>query len=192
MSRRCARPARAGVGRGLKSAAVVATLVLGLPGSLPAGASTASGARVRNGLVYFDRTGTTRGDIFAIRPNHSGFHRVVRNGLQPSVSNDGHLVAFQGESSRGYVGGYNLAVVQPDGSHRRGIRPRSEAPEYPSFSPDDTSIVFDDGARGIWVVNTDGSHLRRIASFKARPSQPEFAPDGQSILFVQYSRRTGS
>src|SRR3954463_3984487 len=147
------RCARGGLGRWLMPAAVVAALVFGLPGSLPAGASTASIARVRNGLVYFDRTGASRGDIFAIRPDHSGFHRVVRNGLQPSVSNDGHLVAFQGESSRGYVGGYNLAVVRPDGSHRRVIRTQSEVPEDPSFSPDGTEIVFDDGARRIWIVN---------------------------------------
>src|SRR3954471_16586985 len=107
MNGRCARPAHAGLGQWLIPAFVVAALVVGTSGSLPAGASTASGARVRNGLVLFDRTGATRGDIFAIRPNHSGFPRVVRNGLQPSVSNDGHLVAFQGESSRGYTGGFN-------------------------------------------------------------------------------------
>src|SRR4051812_25079323 len=98
MSGRCARLARAGPGRWVVPAAVVAALVSGLLGSPRAGASTASVARVRNGLVYFDRTGATRGDIFAIRPNHSAFHRVVHNGLQPSVSNDGQLVVFQGES----------------------------------------------------------------------------------------------
>jgi Tol biopolymer transport system component len=163
-----------------------------LLGSLSAGAAAGSGSRVRNGLIFFDRTRATGGDIFVIRPDGSGLHRFVRNGLQPSVSADGRLVVFQGESSRGFVGGYRLAVVHADGSQERVIPTQSEIPDSPSFSPDATEIVFDDGAGTIWAVNTDGSNLRRLASFhKVGVSAPVFAPNGKAVLFGEYSRRTG-
>jgi Tol biopolymer transport system component len=170
----------------------VAAFACGSLGSLSAAAATGSNSRVRNGLIFFDRTGVKRGDIFAIGPNGSGLHRLVRNGLQPSVSADGRLVVFQGESSRGYVGGYSLAVVGTDGSHRRVIPTQSEIPDSPSFSPDSTEIVFDDSARTIWAVNTDGSQLRRLVSVrKVGLLAPVFSPNGRAILFTEYSQSTG-
>jgi eukaryotic-like serine/threonine-protein kinase len=157
---------------------------------LPAGAAT--GAHARNGLIFFDRTGARRGEIFAIRANGRGLHRLVRNGLDPSISPDGRVVVFQGESSRGFVGGYQLAVVRADGSHRRVIPTRSESPEFPSFSPDGTEIVFGDGAGSIWAVNADGAQLRRLVSVhKVVLSAPTFSRDGRTILCAEFSRSTG-
>ncbi|MEA2412788.1 MAG: TolB protein [Thermoleophilaceae bacterium] len=171
--------------------AAVAALVCGLLGTLSAGAAT--GARARNGLIFFDRTGAKSGDIFAMGPSGSGFHRFVRNGLQPSVSADGRLVVFQGEGSGGYTGGYELAVVRTDGSKRRVIATQSEVPDSPSFSPDSTEIVFDDGASSIWAVDTAGSNLRRLVSLhKVGVLAPVFAPNGRAILFVEYNRSTGT
>jgi Tol biopolymer transport system component len=128
-----------------------------------------------------------------MRPDGSELHRFVRNGLQPSVSADGRLVVFQGESARGFVGGYHLAVVSADGSQRLVIPTQSQTPDSPSFSPDSTEIVFDDGSGSIWAVNTDGSHLRRLVSLhKVGVLAPVFSPNGQAILFSEYNRRTGS
>jgi Tol biopolymer transport system component len=117
--------------------------------------------------------------------------------MQPSVSRDGRLVVFQGEGSGGFTGGYDVAVVNADGSHRRVIVPPSEGLQYvesPSFSPDRKEVVFDDDAGSIWAVNTDGSNLRRLLSLHhgRAPTRPVFAPDGNVILFDEYNLRKGT
>ena len=164
-----------------------------------AAGNAATASRAVNGRIFFYRLLVNGGgDIFAVQPSGSGFRRVARDGMEPSVSRDGRLIAFQGEQGCGRTACQvrDIAVMNADGSHRRAIPGTDNLAnaEYPSFSPDGAEIVFDDGAQSIWAANTDGSNLHRLASLQRgiSPSAPMFSQDGKTIVFTEYKVQTGN
>jgi TolB protein len=58
--------------------------------------------------------------------------------------------------------------------------------DYPSWSPDGTSLAFysnaSDGA-GIYLLNSDGTALTRLADGPGLNTQPAWSPDGSMIAF---------
>jgi Tol biopolymer transport system component len=117
----------------------------------------------------------------------------VRNGLEPAASPSGGLIAFQAVFNGN--AGSGIAVVDSTGHHRRVIYTvvsLTRGVEFPSFSPDSSKIVFDDGA-SIWSANTNGTDIHRLLSLgHGRGAfRPVYSPDGRTILFGELSRRTG-
>ena len=176
--------------------AVAVVAAIAVLGSTAGHAATAS--RVANGRIFFYRLLVNGGgDIFAVKPSGSDMVRIARSGAEPSVSPDGHMVAFEGQVGcrRTACQGRDVAVMDSNGSHRRTIPGTLDMPnaEYPSFAPDGRQIVFDDGARSIWVTAPDGSNVRRLASVPhgVTVGQPRFSLDGTTIYFNEYNQRTG-
>jgi TolB protein len=139
-------------------------------------------------IVYRDsRRGINENDeIYVARADGSGVRNLSRdpaNDWGPDWSPDGKTIVFNSDRDGGALSGY---LVSPDGS---GLR-RIEADvwiEYPSFSPDGTSIAFmgHDGADyDIYVADLGTGAARRLTDAPGSDGWPAWSPDGSTIAFA--------
>lgn len=106
----------------------------------------------------------------------------------PSYSPGGSKIMFA--ASRGK--GWQIFVVDTDGSHETCLSPPDVRDMSPAWSPDGTQIAFEserDRPSGIYVMNADGGNPRRLTDSKVSSSYPTWSPDGKRIAFV--SKRDG-
>jgi Tol biopolymer transport system component len=89
-----------------------------------------------------------------------------------------------------------LAIMNRDGTGRRVVylpKPFSADLDYPTFSPDGRSLVFEQHTSGlgkpankhaVFVIGTDGKHFRRVTSWAENSGDnPDWSPDGKWLLF---------
>jgi len=91
-------------------------------------------------------------------------------------------VAF---SARG-VTGYDIWIINDDGSGRVRLTATEEDERYPAWSPDGAKLAYAyylDGNWDIYTINTDGSHAMRLTSHPRPDVRPQWSPDGSKILF---------
>lgn len=84
-------------------------------------------------------------------------------------------------------GGYELYLMNADGSALSRLTNNPAADIFPDWSPDGTRIVFTSDREEnpeIFVVNADGTNLTRITNNSANDVLPQWSPDGGSIAFV--------
>jgi len=135
------------------------------------------------------------GDIAVIRIADGGVRKLTRgpgDDKTPAVSPDGRWIAFKREEP---TGGSGIWVVGWDGRGLQRIVPESMRAAHPWWSPDGSSIVFNDasgsvspgaGKSHIFVVGRDGRHLRQLTfGRKSTDFHPSWA-DG-SIYFTRYT-----
>lgn len=86
--------------------------------------------------------------------------------------------------------GPNVWMMNVDGTDvRRVVVDPGEYHEFPSLSPDKSTVLF--GSRyEIWTVKPDGSDRRQVTGFGAVTRAPSWHPDGNRISF--YSNRDGT
>ena len=112
--------------------------------------------------------------------------------LHPSVSPDGHQVAYTCESEG--LRAICLLDRRSSSSTALGLAPLLAS--TPSFSPDGTALVFEgqgaiDAQPDVYLVDLDRALApRRLTADEGRDGGPVFAPDGKHIYFV--SNRSGS
>jgi Tol biopolymer transport system component len=73
------------------------------------------------------------------------------------------------------------------GVNMRRLTGNAENEDYPSWSPDGTTIVFTlsrDGS-AIYVVKQDGTGLRRLSPTPGYDATPSWSPDGTKIIYVR-------
>ncbi len=116
-----------------------------------------------------------RHDVYVIRPNGLGLHRLTDTGTQnesPAWSPDGKLIAFVGwrRTGSGLCGqSAAIFVIAPNGSHRRRLTSYAEVYASPAWSPDGDQIAFQSATaclqetHRLYVMNADGSG-RRVVS----------------------------
>jgi hypothetical protein len=108
--------------------------------------------------------------------------------MSPAWSPDGSQIAFG--SSRD--GGWDIYVINADGSGLRRLTTHGARDDSPAWSPDGSQIAFTsdrDGDFEIHVMNADGSNIRRVTDHPAEDGDPSWSPDGSMIAFT--SNRDG-
>lgn len=84
-------------------------------------------------------------------------------------------------------GGYELYLMNADGSVLSRLTNNPAADIFPDWSPDGSRIAFTSDREGnaeIYVVNADGTDLTRITNDLSNDVLPQWSPDGGSIAFV--------
>jgi Tol biopolymer transport system component len=174
------------------AATTLALCLLALPG---AGSAQAAFPGFNGKIAFQSNRDVAGGEIYTITPGGTATRITVSNSSSdPAYSPDGSRIAFI--SSEGQSG-YQVFVMNADGSGRRRVTPSSTAKSQPTWSHDGTQIAyvansFDvDGQTDteIWAINADGTARRQLTNNSFPDTQPAWSPLGNRIAFV--SVRTG-
>jgi len=124
-----------------------------------------------------------------LSPSSGGFD------IEPHWQPTGRLIAF--ERIRAYlppdgVQQEAVLVVRPDGTGLRRLTSWGLAPEHASWSPDGSTIVFNDASfkpgahETIYGMRPDGTDMHVIYQGTADSggTKPKYSPDGSKILFM--------
>ena len=117
-------------------------------------------------------------DLWLVRSDGSGAHRLVKNGGSPDWSPNGRWIAFGG------LGG--LWVVRPDGTGRRRLTRGDDTD--PRWSPNGRWLVFTgfhDEQADVYVVRTGGRERHRLTRNRLDDLAADWSPDGSRILFTR-------
>jgi Tol biopolymer transport system component len=152
--------------------------------------SSPSSARNRDRLAFVRRVGDA--DLYGFRLGGTPSPLVQSTffELQPQFSPDGRRIAFvSGRSGRA-----EIWLADADGSNlTRLTRGPGRGQEYPGWSPDGRSVVFESQAEGgsvtVWTIGVDGLGLRQITHGPGDDVSPSWSRDGRFIYLV--SNRTG-
>ncbi|WP_433629752.1 TolB family protein [Nocardia sp. CA-120079] len=90
-----------------------------------------------------------RYSIFAMYPDGTGITRI----------GDGDCPSFARDGSQTVVGGYTIAVMNPDGSNVMKLTHGGYT--HPTFSPDGARIAFVRG-RAVYAMNADGGEPKQL------------------------------
>jgi eukaryotic-like serine/threonine-protein kinase len=98
----------------------------------------------------------------------------------PSLSRDGKVVAYS--SDRAETGNTDIFTQRLPGGRAIRITTNVAQDDYPSVSPDGTSVVFrsERNSGGIYMSSVDGGQEHLLVPYGRNP---QFSPDGSSILF---------
>lgn len=98
-------------------------------------------------------------------------------------------IAFQSDRD----GGFEIYVMNADGSAISRLTNNSAVDVFPAWSPDGSKIAFTSDRAGnpdIYIVNADGTDLRQLTNNSDNDVLPDWSPDGKQIAFV--SDRNGN
>ena len=136
---------------------------------------------------YYYGYGCTGG--LSIIDHSSGAHSApenLKNGVQPSWSPDGRLIAFI-EFDANYSGVLKVAATEGSGA----VLPLNLVDaRSPSWSPDGKRIAFQCQVNNVparaelCLVNNDGSGFVRLTTDTVHQTSPAWSPDGSTLAFV--------
>lgn len=126
--------------------------------------------------------------LYVARADGSDSRQISKNlGWKPSFNRDGDLIAFTGTDDEGR--GYQMAVINADGSHERNVSPGGTFETDHSWDPTGQELVThsagEDGTH-LWVTDTTGRKERQITFDPELPVfdlNPHWSPDGKTIVF---------
>lgn len=172
-------------------------LVAVLQGSPPAQAVTSNHIAVlrliRQGIAQQD---VTYG-LFLVDSQTGSATRIYKTDtflFKGSWSPDATQLSFV-QADIGALGACHVYVINADGSGAHTIRdtPFGTCPFYPSWSPDGSRILFQEGVN-LFSMAPDGSDVVQLTTFdapKAYLSGVAWSPDGSQIAFARDRRHGG-
>lgn len=134
-----------------------------------------------NGKIVFE----CNGGICAMNSDGSNPTYLTREGYVPVWSPDGEQVAFMDYQDDGY----EVYIMNADGTGRTKLTDNTASKNAPTFSPDGEQLAFSsnrDGNSEIYVMNADGTGQTRLTNDPAGDIQPSFSPDGERLAFTSY------
>jgi Tol biopolymer transport system component len=122
-------------------------------------------------------------DLYVIRPDGSSLQLITRNGMFPSWSPDGKLLALLGDApdDEAVANTSEIFVVGVDGRGRTRLTSNDGYDGEPDWSPDGKRLVFATD-NGLFLMSSDGKERRRLTR-GLRHSNPDWSPDGRMIVF---------
>jgi dipeptidyl aminopeptidase/acylaminoacyl peptidase len=144
-------------------------------------------------------------EIYVINIDGSGFRRVTgppvgpeyRFDKDPTISPDGSKIAFRSGDDYDHELGYDVYVVNADGTGRHNLTADDTRDETPTFSPDGKRIVFNSWEGGITVADVNTFELRRVPTTGGGGLHEyltaRFSPDGRKIAYdAPYAENTST
>jgi Tol biopolymer transport system component len=116
-------------------------------------------------------------EIWLVRPDGTGAHRIAAGGDNPSWSPDGRSIAFGGPAG--------IRTIRPDGSGLRRVTRADDGD--PKWSPDGRRIAFTrhlSGSAEVYVVRSKGRRVRRLTRNPLDDAAAAWSPDGSRILYT--------
>lgn len=116
----------------------------------------------------------------------SNFHE-----FEPSISNNGKFITYTREEKKGH----SIWVMNMDGSEKREVFNNNVNSRFPSFSPDNETIIFSTSYKSnsledfdIYEIKINGIDLEIIFDDNYYLKYPSYSPNGQFIAW-QSNRR---
>lgn len=123
--------------------------------------------------------------IWIMNSDGSNKHRIsTEYAIQAAWSPDGKKIAF-----KCYRGGYNICVMNSDGTNIKQLTQESANTHDPDWSPDGSKIIYSSARDGDWelyTMNPDGTNKRQITYNSVEDNFPSFSPDGKYIVFSSF------
>jgi Tol biopolymer transport system component len=167
----------------------VAALLAGLGGVSRSAEAAFPGA---NGKIAYERLDNDF-EILATNLDGSGTVNLTfdparySDDFSPAWSPDGTKIAFHASREGAFDGGYDIYVMNADGTGQTRITTGSENDYDPAWSPDETRIAFakccPDGNAEIYAMNADGTGQTNLTNNASWDTSPGWSPDGTRIVF---------
>ncbi len=124
-------------------------------------------------LVYSDGSSISNGSIYSMNVDGSG-RTMLSSGADPACSSSGKI-AFSRQG--------RIFLMNEDGSNITAVTPEGLFADHPSFSPDETHLVFRGDGNKIYTITADGVELTLLTS-GAPVQYPVYSPSGNSIAYL--------
>lgn len=137
-------------------------------------------------------------DIYTVNLSDSSLQRLTHDlydDTKPAWSWDGRRIAFSSDRHSGKegpsYGRYDIFVMNADGSQMERITESKASDQSPSWSPDNSKIVYVSDANGIfnlYIADLDSSLTYPITNVLTGCFSPSWSPDGTNIAFTSFRR----
>lgn len=141
-------------------------------------------------IVFQSNRDVGAGDLYTVVPGGATQRLTVSTtSSDPVYSPDGTKIAYVSSDPGS---GYNIYVINADGTGRHAITTGQGAKLQPTWSPDGTKIAFVansfeiDGQtdQEIWTVNLDGTGVTQVTNNTVPDTEPAWSPLGDKIALV--------
>jgi dipeptidyl aminopeptidase/acylaminoacyl peptidase len=157
----------------------------------------AGSASIDQATIAFVTTpeGSYGNHVAVMRADGTDQRMIATPGLDVSgaaISPDGARIAFEASDADSNT---DIYVVGVDGSGLRRLTTDAATDQFPQWSPDSSTIVYDNAgahedadpqfsrSADIWTVEADGGTPTRVTHAPGADSTPSFSPDGSKIVY---------